>query len=54
MIYVIGGYDGQNQLKTVERYNTESNTWEFVAPMEEPRSALSVTALDGKIYAMGK
>jgi len=54
MIYVVGGYDGQNQLSSVERYNTEANVWESVAPMSEPRSALSVTALDGKIYAMGR
>jgi len=54
LIYVIGGYDGENQLKSVETYNTDTNVWEFVAPMSEPRSALSVTALDGKIYAMGK
>jgi kelch-like protein 19 len=53
LIYVIGGYDGRDQLNSVERYNTDTNVWEFVAPMSEARSALSVTALDGKIYAMG-
>lgn len=54
MIYVVGGYDGERQLNTVERYNTETNVWEFAAPMREARSALSVTVLDGKLYAMGK
>lgn len=53
-IYVIGGYDGTRQLNTVERYDTENNTWEFMASMKIARSALSVTVLDCKIYAMGK
>lgn len=53
-IYVIGGYDGAKQLNTVERYDTEHDVWEFVASMKIARSALSVTVLDCKIYAMGK
>lgn len=53
-IYVIGGYDGSKQLATVERYDTENDKWEFVSKMKIARSALSVTVLDCKIYAMGK
>lgn len=53
-IYVVGGYDGTRQLNTVERYDTEKDTWEFVSSMKIARSALSVTVLDCKIYAMGK
>lgn len=53
-IYVVGGYDGASQLNTVERYDTEKGVWEFVASMKTARSALSVTVLDCKIYAMGK
>lgn len=52
-IYVVGGYDGTKQLSTVERYDTERDVWEFVASMKIARSALSVTVLDCKIYAMG-
>lgn len=52
-IYVVGGYDGQQQINTVERYDTERGCWEFVTSMAIPRSALSVTVLDGKLYAMG-
>lgn len=52
-IYVIGGYNGK-QLNTVERYDTDSQTWEFLSSMRVARSALSVTVLDCKIYAMGK
>lgn len=53
-IYVVGGYDGENQLSSVERYNTEKDEWEFVAPVRTARSALSVSVLDGKLYALGK
>lgn len=52
-IYVIGGYDGSKQLSSVERYDTDKNVWEFVSSMKIARSALSVTVLDCKIYAMG-
>lgn len=51
---MIGGYDGSKQLSTVERYDTENDKWEFVSKMKIARSALSVTVLDCKIYAMGK
>jgi kelch-like protein 19 len=53
-VYAIGGYDSNSQLKTVERFDTENNTWEFVANMKSPRSALSCAVLGGKIYAIGK
>lgn len=53
-IYVIGGYDGKSQLNSVERYDTERDIWENVSSVSIARSALSVTVLDGKLYAMGK
>lgn len=52
-IYVIGGYDGSCQLKSVERYDTERDVWDYVSSVSIARSALSVTVLDGKLYAMG-
>ena len=53
-IYVVGGFNGKSQMNSVERYDTERDTWEFVSPLSTARSALSVTVLDGKLYAMGK
>lgn len=53
-IYVIGGYDGKSQLNSVERYDTERDVWENVSSVSIARSALSVTVLDGKLYAMGE
>lgn len=53
-IYVVGGYDGSQQLGSVERYDTERDAWEPVAPVSVPRSALSLTVLDNKLYALGQ
>merc|ERR1719419_2160589 len=52
-IFVMGGYDGTNQLNTVERYDVETDTWSFAASMRHRRSALGVTALHGRIYVLG-
>ena len=52
-VYAVGGYDGTNQLHTVERYDVETNQWEIISPMNRPRSALSVAVVDSKIYALG-
>lgn len=53
-IFVMGGYDGTNQLNTVERYDVETDTWSFAASMRHRRSALGVTALHGRIYVLGE
>ncbi|VUZ47851.1 unnamed protein product [Hymenolepis diminuta] len=52
-IYAVGGYDSHSQLRSVERYNTEQNVWEYMSPMLHPRSALSASVLDGKIWVFG-
>lgn len=49
----MGGFDGSRQLDSVERYDTENQTWDTVAPIKIARSALSLTVLDGKLWAMG-
>lgn len=50
----MGGYDGTNQLNTVERYDVETDTWGFAASMRHRRSALGATALHGRIYVLGE
>lgn len=40
-------------MDSVERYDTENQTWDTVAPIKIARSALSLTVLDGKLWAMG-
>ena len=52
-IFVVGGYDSVNQLPTVERYDVDTNQWEYVARMNSPRSALGVAVVNNIIYAVG-
>lgn len=50
----MGGYDGTDQLNSVERYDVETDSWAFAAPMGHRRSALGVTVHQGKIYVLGE
>ncbi len=52
-IYVMGGYDGTDQLDGVERYDVETDGWSFIASMSHRRSALGVTAHHGRVYVLG-
>ncbi|KAL8596163.1 hypothetical protein ACOMHN_021203 [Nucella lapillus] len=52
-IYAVGGYNSSCQLRSVERYSLEKDHWEFVAPMNSPRSALSVAVVCSRLYALG-
>ena len=59
-IFVIGGslrlkWDeyGDMSISTVEMYNPETDTWEGKAKMPTVRSGVSVSVVDGKIYAIG-
>jgi len=56
-IYAIGGmiYDGWRAiaLSTVEVYSPATNTWTKKLDMPTPRSALSTSVVNGKIYVIG-
>lgn len=59
-IFVIGGSAqlemdeyGDMSLSTVEMYDPETDTWEGKANMPTVRSGVSVSVVDGKIYAIG-
>lgn len=53
-IYAVGGYNGQSQLSSVERYHVARNLWEPRASMHQCRSAHGVTVHQGLIYVFGK
>lgn len=53
-LYAIGGYDGQSQLATMERYNVARNTWEPRASMQYSRSAHGVAVHQGRIFVFGQ
>ena len=52
-VYAVGGYDGQDQLASVERYSVATDQWESLAPMLQPRSALSLAVINARLYAIG-
>lgn len=57
-IYVVGGYasdvaDGTMQLDAVERYDTVTQQWSYVRPMNCRRSALSCVMLNKRLFALG-
>ena len=44
---------GDTELSTVEMYDPKTDTWERKANMPTARSGVSVSVVDGKIYAIG-
>ena len=68
-MYVVGGFDGVNQLRSCERFNPRTGVWEEVgweatderrdgAPAQVPsmrsaRSGVAAAALDGLLYVVG-
>ena len=52
-IYVIGGGNNNVQLRIVEAYDPAKNEWTKMASMPTARRALSVSAVRGKLYAVG-
>lgn len=52
-VYLIGGCNRETNLKTVQRLDLSSSTWQLVTPMYNARCYVSVVVLNGCIYAMG-
>jgi N-acetylneuraminic acid mutarotase len=53
LIYVIGGFDGVNDLSSGEVYDPVADTWDFIESMPTPRSQCDLAVVDGKIYVIG-
>ncbi|MFQ6124976.1 MAG: kelch repeat-containing protein [Candidatus Heimdallarchaeota archaeon] len=52
-VYAIGGFNGIQNLATMEEYDPATDTWRSRAPMPTARGWLAATAVNGKIYALG-
>ncbi|XP_028822781.1 kelch-like protein 24, partial [Denticeps clupeoides] len=52
-VYVLGGYDGQCRLTSVESYDSFSNRWTEVAPMKQAVSSPAVVSCAGKLFVIG-
>ncbi|KAJ9583525.1 hypothetical protein L9F63_022143, partial [Diploptera punctata] len=53
LIYMIGGFDGNEHFNTVRCYNPITREWKEQACMYNSRCYVSVCTLGGKIYALG-
>lgn len=52
-MYVLGGYDGNDTLRTVECYNFNTLEWTQIPPMNTPRSNAGACVFNNKIYLVG-
>ncbi|XP_068122710.1 kelch-like protein 35 isoform X2 [Hyperolius riggenbachi] len=52
-IFVVGGFDGQKRLSSVEKYSSFTNTWTPVTPMLKAVSSAAVVSCMNKIYVIG-
>ncbi len=46
-LYAIGGFDGENRLRSTEYYSREVGKWTLAAPMNTPRSGTGAACLNG-------
>ena len=52
-IFVLGGWNGGSRFKNVEMYDTRSNKWMEITPMNTVRSALAAAICGNSIFAIG-
>ncbi|CAG2113803.1 unnamed protein product [Medioppia subpectinata] len=52
-LFVCGGYDRGECLKTVEVYDENKNRWYKLNPMLVPRGRFDITVVNGDVYAIG-
>lgn len=52
MIYVCGGYDGNDHLASAESYNTHTGQWTTLQHMLVPRCYVGACVLRGKLYVV--
>ena len=53
-IYIVGGFDGNNCISTVEMYDPSQDRWFMLPSMSISRSGVSCISHRGYIYALGK
>ena len=53
LLYVVGGWDGQQSLRSGEVYNPDTKLWTSLPDMKIPRSHHSLAVVQGKLVAIG-
>ncbi|GIY05378.1 kelch-like protein 5, partial [Caerostris extrusa] len=52
-LYAVGGHDGWTYLSAVERWDSSTRLWSYVAPLNTQRSTAGVAVLNDRLYAVG-
>ncbi len=52
-MYVVGGYNGERAVETVEEFDPASNQWRTVAPIAQRRCSCGCAVLGGQLYVVG-
>ncbi len=52
-IFYVGGYDGRREWSTCELYLPDEERWMTCAPLLQPRGGLGLTAIGGRLQAIG-
>lgn len=52
-LYVVGGYDGERAMDSVEVFDCVENAWRSLPPISQRRCSCSCSVLDGKLYVVG-
>lgn len=50
-LIAVGGYDGNQYLKTVEQFDPESNEWQQLAPLNYNRAGACVVSIPNMLTA---
>nr|WEX30467.1 Kelch-like protein 20a-A-3 [Carassius gibelio] len=52
-VFAVGGWEGRSRLDSVECYNPQTNTWQFMDSVKMAVTSPAVVALDGLLYVTG-
>ena len=52
-VFVFGGYNGREEINSVEKYSIETDTWSIVSPMKLKRAQFPVVPFGKYLYAIG-
>eukprot|EP01050_Picozoa_sp_SAG11_P037980 SAG11_NODE_15263_length_583_cov_2.768595_1_plen_89_part_10 len=53
VLYAVSGWDGSNNLPTLEAYTISTQQWTTLPDMPTARYALAASIYDGVLYAVG-
>lgn len=52
-LYVVGGFDDNSPLSSVERFDPRLSCWDYVSELTTPRGGVGVATVMGCVFAVG-